>query len=67
VEFISLLRRRTVRAQEIRSIKPAGAHVGFLVARTDRGRIRLLAQFDGFHDFLSRLKAMHPGLELRGC
>ncbi len=67
VEFISLLRRRTVRVQEIRSIKPAGAHLGFLVVSTDRGKIRLLAQFDGFHDFLTRLEALHPGVELRGC
>ncbi len=67
VEFISLLRRRRVRADEIRSIKPASAHLGFLVVSTNRGKIRLLAQFDGFHDFLTRLQARHPGVELRGC
>ncbi len=67
LEFTSLLRRRTLRADEIRSIKPAGAHFGFLVVRTDKGRIRLLAQFDGFHDFLTRLQVLHPGVELRGC
>ncbi|MFI5332003.1 MAG: hypothetical protein ACHQ2F_13370 [Desulfobaccales bacterium] len=67
IEFISLWRRRTIRAEEIRSIKPAGAHLGFFMVRTESGKIRILAQFDGFYDFLTRLKAMHPGVELRGC
>jgi hypothetical protein len=67
VEFISVLRRRTFRAEEIKSIKPAGSQFGFLLVRTDRGKIRLLAQFDGFHDFLTRLEALRPGVELRGC
>lgn len=67
IEFISLLRRRTVRADEIRSIKPEGSQLGFFMVRTDRSKIRILAQFDGFYDFLTRLKAMHPNVELRGC
>jgi hypothetical protein len=67
VEFISLLRRRTVRAEEIQSIKPAGSQFGFFMVRTGQGKIRLLAQFDGFHDFLTRLQARNPGVELRGC
>lgn len=67
VEFISRWRQWTVRAEEIRSLKPEGSHLGFLVVRTDRGKIRILAQFDGFHDFLTRLKARHPTVELRGC
>jgi hypothetical protein len=67
IEFLSLWGRRLVRAEEIRSIKPAGAHVGWFLVRTDRGRIGLLAQFDGFHDFLTRLEGLHPGVELRGC
>jgi hypothetical protein len=67
IEFTSLWRRRTVRAEEIRSIKPEGSHLGFFTVRTERGKIRILAQFDGFYDFLTRLKAMHPNVELRGC
>jgi hypothetical protein len=67
VEFISLLKRRLVRAAEIRSIKPQGSQLGFFMVQSDRGKIRLLAQFDGFHDFLTRLEALHPGVELRGC
>lgn len=67
IEFISVLKRRPVRAEEIRSIKPAGSKFGFFMVQTDRRKIRILAQFDGFHDFLTRLKALHPGVELRGC
>ena len=67
VEFISVLRRRMVRADEIKSIKPEGSQLGFFMVRTDRSKIRILAQFDGFYDFLARLKALHPNVELRGC
>jgi hypothetical protein len=67
VEFISLWRRRTVRADEIKSIKPEGTQFGFFMVRTARRKIRILAQFDEFHDFLARLRASHPGVELRGC
>jgi len=67
VEFISRWRKWTMRAEAIQSIKPEGGHFGIFVVRTDRGKIRILAQFDGFHDFLTRLKARHPGVELRGC
>jgi hypothetical protein len=67
VEFISILRQRTVRADEIKSIQPEGTQFGFFMVRTERGKIRILAQFDGFHDFLARLQARHPGVELRGC
>jgi hypothetical protein len=66
VEFRSILRRWVVRAGEIRSIKPS-SHLGFFLVRTDGANIRLLAQFDGFHDFLTRLQAIHPTVELRGC
>jgi hypothetical protein len=67
IEFISVLRRRTVRADEIKSIKPEGSQLGFFIVRTGHGKIRMLAQFDGFHDFLTRLQALHPVVELRGC
>jgi hypothetical protein len=67
IEFISPLKRRLVLAGEIRSIKPHGSQIGFFLVRTDRAKIRLLAQFDGFHDFLTRLESLHPGVELRGC
>ncbi len=66
VEFRSILRRRVVRIEEIRSIKPS-SHIGFFLVRTDGPTIRLLGQFDNFHDFLTRLQALNPRVELRGC
>ncbi len=66
VEFRSILRRRVVRVEEIRSIKPS-SHIGFFLVRTDGPTIRLLVQFDNFHDFLTRLQALNPRVELRGC
>ena len=66
IEFRSILRRRVVRVEEIRSIKPS-SHIGFFLVRTDGATIRLLVQFDNFHDFLTRLQALNPRVELRGC
>ncbi len=56
VEFTSVLRSRRIPAREIVSIKPEGTTSGSLVVRTESSKIRLLAHFDGFHDFLTRLK-----------
>ena len=67
VEFTSVLRSRKIPVWEIVSIKPEGTAYGFLVVRTESSNIKLLAQFDGFHDFLTRLKALNPLVELRGC
>jgi hypothetical protein len=67
IEFRSLLRRWLVTPMEIESIKPQATHVGFLTVRTVHGKIRLLNQFDDFHEFLSNLKQMNPSVEFRGC
>ncbi len=67
VEFTSVLRSRTIPLPEIVSIKPEGTISGFLVVRTEGSKIGLLAQFDGFHDFVTRLKAVNPLAELRRC
>jgi hypothetical protein len=67
IVFVCLARRIPVLTSAVRSIKPAGNQIGFFVLRHDRGRILLLGQFDGFHEFLSRLKVANPAVELRGC
>ncbi len=67
IEFRSPLRRRTVTSGEVVSIRPDGGQFGFLTVRTARGKIRLLNQFDGFHDSLTELKARNPAVEIRGC
>lgn len=66
IEFTSTLRQRVVYVTGIQSIKPEGLE-SLLVVHANGVRIPLIPQFDGFHDFLARLKAMNPNIELRGC
>ena len=65
--FVSLLRRTSVSGREIKSIKPDRGQFGFLLVRTASCKIRILNQFDGFHDFIINLKTMNPSVDLRGC
>jgi len=67
IEFVSILRRKQFLPLEIKSIKPEASQFGFLAVKTNRGKVRLLNQFDGFHEFLTNLKAKNPSVELRGC
>jgi hypothetical protein len=67
VVFRGLIRSLSVPISEIQSIRPRGNGLGFLEIRFAGGRLQLLNQFDEFHDFLSRLKAENPKVELRGC
>jgi hypothetical protein len=67
IEFISLVRRKIITSREISSIAPDAGQVGFYTIKTERGKIRILNQFDGFHEFLTWLKANNPSVELRGC
>lgn len=67
VIFDAPLRHLEVQVTEISSIKPGGNNIGFLVVSHSRGKLHLLNQFDGFHEFLTRLKAQNPTIELRGC
>jgi hypothetical protein len=67
ITFISILRRKKGDASEIVSIKPAFNYMGFLFVRSSRGKVRLLNQFDRFHEFISKLKSMNPTLTVRGC
>ena len=66
VEFISVIRTRRTTLREIESIKP-DSQFGFLIVRTGGKKIRIFNQFDGFHDFILRLKTANPAVELRGC
>ena len=66
VEFISIIRKCQTSLREIESIKPA-SQFGFLVVRTATGKFGILNQFDGFHDFIVRLKTANPTVELKGC
>jgi hypothetical protein len=67
LEFVSPVRRVVITVQDITSIKPDGSQLGFLIVRWGAGKLRLLNQFDDFHDLLSRIKQANPGVEIRGC
>lgn len=67
IEFVSRVRRKRFLPLEIKSIKPETSQFGFLAVQTNRGKVRLLNQFDGFHEFLTSLKDKNPSVELRGC
>jgi hypothetical protein len=67
IEFISFVRKKRLTARDIRSIAPDAGQIGFLTVRTDQGKIRILNQFDGFHEFIAWLKTNNPSVELRGC
>jgi hypothetical protein len=67
IEFVSVLRKKRVMPLEIQSIKPQGSQFGFLMVRTNHGKIKLANQFDGFHEFITNLKVANPSIEIRGC
>jgi len=67
IEFISVIRRRRVAATDMRLIRPDTFQSGFLLVRATRGMVRLLNQFDGFHELFGSLKVVNPDVELHGC
>lgn len=67
IEFISVLRKRRFLPHEIESIKPQGSQFGFFRVRTRLGKLKLVNQFDGFHEFITNLKVANPSIEIRGC
>jgi hypothetical protein len=67
IEFISLVRRKSLAARDIRSITPDAGQIGFLTIRTDLGKVRIPNPFDEFREFIAWLKMSNPSVELRGC
>jgi len=67
IEFRSVLRRTAITPEGILSIRAKRSQMGFADVRTSAGRIRLITQMDGFHEFLSRLKSLNPAVEIKGC
>ncbi len=68
ITFISLFRSREVPVSEIESIVPDPLQFfGFLVVKTQGRKIRIMNQFDGFHDLILNIKSLNPSVEFRGC
>jgi len=67
IELKSLVRTRPLNPGDIISIQPDISQLGFLIIKHRKGKIRIVHQFDGFHEFLGNLKAVNPSITLRGC
>jgi hypothetical protein len=67
VVFKAVLRSRVFNVGEVLSIKPRFNQVGYFVLDFGRGKQRFIGQFTGFHDFITRLKAANPNVEVLGC
>lgn len=67
IELKSLVRTRTLNPADIISIQPDATQLGFLILKHSKGKIRLIHQFDGFHEFLNHLRVVNPSITLRGC
>lgn len=67
IELKSLVRTRTLNPADIIAIQPDATQLGFLLLKHRKGKIRLVHQFDGFHEFLGHVKAVNPDVTLRGC
>ena len=67
VEFVSLLKRVRMPALTIESIRASAGRYDQLVVRHHDGSIHLAGAFNEFHQFLTELKRVNPGVELVGC
>ena len=68
ISFIGVLKSRQLTTSEIKSITPDPRQFfGFLIIKTENTKIKILNQFDGFHEFIQKLKESNPSIELRGC
>lgn len=64
--LVSPLKRYAIRAEDIESIRPVPNQIGILRLDYRGGRVTLLNQFDGFHEFIASLKSKNPSVELKG-
>jgi hypothetical protein len=67
VEFRSVFRRTISSPLEIKSIRAKPYALGFVDVVHQKGRVHLLSQMDGFHDFISTIKLLNPAVKIEGC
>jgi hypothetical protein len=67
IEFRSIFRRVVVSANEIKAVRAKRYALGFVDVLHERGKVHLLNQIDGFHDFLATLKSLNPTVKIQGC
>jgi hypothetical protein len=67
VEFRSVLRRTMISPVEIKSVRAKRYSVGFVDVVHQKGKVHLLSQMDGFHDFITTIKSLNPAVKVEGC
>jgi hypothetical protein len=63
VRFVGTFRTTVVPGANFKAIKAAGA---FVEIKHTKGKILLLHEFTGFHEFLTELKRTNPSVALKG-
>jgi hypothetical protein len=67
IEFRSIFRRVAISPNEIRAVRAKRYALGFVDVVHEGGKVHLLNQMDGFHDFIATLKLLNPAVKIQGC
>jgi hypothetical protein len=67
IEFRSIFRRIAISPIEIKSLRAKPYALGFIDVVHTRGRVHLLSQMDGLHEFIATIKSLNPAVQVRGC
>jgi hypothetical protein len=67
IEFRSVLRTTTISPVDIKPVRAKPCALGFVDVVHQKGRVHLLSQMDGFHDFISTIKSLNPTVKIAGC
>ncbi len=67
IEFRSVLRRVAISAIEITSVRAKPYALGLIDVVYVGGKVHLLSQMDGFHEFITILKSLNPAVQIQGC
>ena len=67
IEFRNIFRKVTVSPGEITAVRAKRYTLGFVDVVHEKGKVHLLNQMDGFHEFLTTLKSLNPAVKIQGC
>jgi len=67
IEFRSIFRRVTLSPSQIKTVRAKRYALGFVDVIHERGKVHLINQMEGFHEFLTSLKSLNPAVEVQGC
>ena len=67
IEFRSIFRRVSLSPSQIKTVRAKRYALGFVDVIHERGKVHLINQMEGFHEFLTSLKSLNPAVEVQGC